>query len=192
MAVTSESVWFEEVNTSLVSYIKSIVKLPNSSGVLVSVPVEIRKPDKDFRIEHYPCISVYNLYSRKDDVRFFSGNVVVSQNEEEKTLVVERGAIPYSLTYQIDFWTTLQTDMDEMTRLWFGAHPDKDFNLSVLDKSGKSRRCYVLQRDNNLVKSDYVEGIKRIFQSSATYVFSVELDEKIQKEVPMITDIVIT
>ena len=58
MPILSESVWFEQVDTALINYIKGIVKLPNSNGVLTSVPVKIRKPDEDFKIEEYPCITL--------------------------------------------------------------------------------------------------------------------------------------
>ena len=63
MTTSSESVWFEQVDTALIDYIKGIVKLPDASGVLTPVPVKVRKPDEDFKIEEYPCITLYNLYS---------------------------------------------------------------------------------------------------------------------------------
>lgn len=182
----SESVWFEQVDTALIDYIKSVVKLPNSKGELVSVPVTVRKPDEDFKVESYPCITIYNLYSVRDEVRYYPDPVVVSRDTEGKTLVQEMAAIPYNLYYQIDFWSRLQSQMNDMTRLWIGHNPDRSFNLSLKDMSGNSRDSFVLLTDD-LKKSDLLDGKDRTFHSMMTYRVWVEIDEKIQKVTPMIT-----
>ena len=136
MPITSESVWFEHVDTALINYIKGIVKLPDKSGNLIPVPVKVRKPDEDFKIEEYPCITLYNLYSVRDEVRYFPDTVVVEKDPINHKLIEEKSAIPYSLFYQIDFWSRLQSQMNDMTRLWLGHHPDRYFNLPVKDLSG--------------------------------------------------------
>lgn len=177
----SESVWFEQVDTALINYIKGIVRLPNDKGVLTPVPVKIRKPDEDFKIEVYPCITLYNLYSVRDEVRYFPDKVVVEIDTEKNTLIEERSAIPYSLYYQLDFWSVQQSQMNDMTRLWLGHHPDRCFNLPVKDMSGKDRSSFVLMTDN-LTKSDFLTESKRTFHSSLTYRVWVELDEKIRNE----------
>ena len=61
MPKTSESVWFEQVDSALISLIQSTVSVYNSQGTLVPVPVKVRKPDEDFKIEEYPCITLYNF-----------------------------------------------------------------------------------------------------------------------------------
>lgn len=188
MPVLSESVWFEQVDTALISYINGIVKLPNSNGVLTPVPVKIRKPDEDFKIEEYPCITLYNLYSVRDDVRFFPDKVVVERDHARNKLIEERGAIPYSLFYQLDFWSTKQSHMNDMTRVWLGHHPDRSFNLPVKDLSGQDRSSFVLMV-NDLVKSDYITENKRTFHSVLTYKVWVEIDERIRSESDMITEI---
>ena len=188
MSVTSESVWFEQVDTALINYIKGIVKLPDNNGVLTSVPVKVRKPDEDFKIEEYPCITIYNLYSVRDDVRYFPDTVVVERDPVTHRVVEEKSAIPYSLFYQIDFWSRLQSQMNDMTRLWLGHHPDKSFNLSVKDLSGNDRDCLVLSTDN-LKKSDFLTDTKRTFHSVLTYKVWVEIDEKIRTEGYLITEI---
>lgn len=184
----SESVWFEQVDTALIDYIQSVVKLEDSMGYLVPVPVSIRKPDEDFKIEAYPCITLYNLYSQRDEVRYFPGSVVVSRDYDASTLVTERGAIPYNLFYQIDFWSRYQTDMNEMTRKWLSYHPDRCFNLPVKDMSGKDRSSFVLMTDD-LKKSDLLENSERLFHSMMTYRVWVELDDNIQTVKPMVSSI---
>ena len=188
MPVTSESVWFEQVDTALINYIKGIVKLPNSNGVLTPVPVKIRKPDEDFKIEEYPCITLYNLYSVRDEERYFPDTVVVERDFDNHKLIEEKSAIPYSLFYQIDFWSRQQSQMNDMTRMWLGHHPDKCFNLPVKDLSGNNRDSLVLMTDD-LKKSDFLTDTKRTFHSVLTYKVWVEIDERIRTEGYLITEI---
>lgn len=186
--MTSESVWFEQVDTALIDYIKSIVKLKDKQGVFKSVPVKVRKPDEDFKIEEYPSITLYNLYSTRDEVRYFPDTVVVARDEDRNKLIEEKSAIPYSLFYQIDFWSRQQSHMNDMTRLWLGYHPDKSFNLPVKDMSGNDRDSFVLMVDD-LKKSDFLTENDRTFHSVLTYRIWVEIDEKIRVESDMITEI---
>lgn len=188
MPVLSESVWFEQVDTALISYIQGIVKLPNSNGILTPVPVKIRKPDEDFKIEEYPCITLYNLYSVRDEVRYFPDKVVVERDPVRNKLIEERGAIPYSLFYQLDFWSTKQSQMNDMTRMWLGYHPDRSFNLPVKDLSGQNRSSFVLMTDD-LRKVDILTDKERTFHSVLTYRVWVEIDEKIRNESDMLTGI---
>lgn len=185
----SESVWFEQVDRAFKEHIESIVKLLNSSGEYVSVPVIIRKPDEDFKVEQYPLISIYNLYSTRDKIRYFPDFLVVSRDEDNHKLTLEKSAIPYSLFYQIDFWSTLQSQMNDMTRLWLGYHPDRNFNLKVEDMSGNERSSLVLLYED-LKKSDLMESTSRIFHSFITYRVWVEIDEKITEDKPMVTAVI--
>lgn len=186
MPVFSESVWFEQVDTALIDYIRGIVKLPNANGILTPVPVKVRKPDEDFKIEEYPCITLYNLYSIRDEVRYCPDMTVVERNFDNNTMVLEKSAIPYSLYYQIDFWSLLQSQMNDMTRMWLGHHPDKGFNLPVKDLSGTPRDSFVLMTDD-LKKSDFLTDNKRTFHSVLTYRVWVEIDEKIRVVESMVT-----
>ena len=188
MPVASQSVWFEQVDTALINYIKGIVKLPNSNGVLTPVPVKVRKPDEDFKIEEYPCITLYNLYSKRDEERYFPDTVVVERDLDNNKIIEERSAIPYSLFYQIDFWSRQQSQMNDMTRMWLGHHPDRCFNLPVKDLSGNNRESFVLMTDD-LKKSDFLTDTKRTFHSVLTYRVWVEIDERIRSEGYLITEI---
>lgn len=188
MTVVSETVWVEQVDIALIDYISNIVKLSNKYGELVSVPVKVRKEDSDFKVEEYPCITLYNLYSIRDQFRYHPDRVVVERDESGRKLVEESGAIPYSLYYQIDFWSRQQSDMNDMTRLWIGHNADRDFNLPVKDMSGKDRSCYVLLVDD-LKKSDFLTESRRTFRSMMTYRIWVEIDERVRIEGDMITEV---
>ena len=188
MPVLSESVWFEQVDRALIDHIQKIILLPNSNGVLTPVPVKVRKPDEDFKIEEYPCITLYNLYSVRDEVRYFPDTVIVEKNPASHRLIEERSAIPYSLFYQIDFWSRQQSQMNDMTRLWLGYHPDRSFNLTVHDASGQLRDCSVFLADD-LKKADHLTQTNRTFHSVLTYKVWVEIDERLRNENYLITEI---
>lgn len=60
----SRSIWFEQVNKGLIAEILNTVKVMDSSGALVSLPeksVTVRKPEDEFKVEMFPCVSIYNL-----------------------------------------------------------------------------------------------------------------------------------
>lgn len=181
--MSSESVWFEQVDTAFIHHIKEIVRLGDSE-----IPVKVRKPDEDFKVESYPSITLYNLYSRRDNIRFFPDEIKVASDVVNHKCILEKGAIPFTLYYQIDFWSRNQSQMNDMTRIWLGHHPDPDFILPVHDVSGNERDCHVLLNDSMLNKSDNISGIERTFHSVLTYKVLVEIDEKIQREVDMITE----
>lgn len=184
----SKSVWFEEVDTALLKKIQSVVKVRDSDGSLVPVPVSVRKPEEDFKIEQYPCMTIYNMYSQFDKIRSDDNiEVVVDRDFDKHTMTLERPAQPYNLYYQIDFWSKYQLDMNQMTRTWL-ASTGRDFNLDVLDMSGEKRSSFVLMTDS-LKKSDLLSGNERIYHSMISYRIYVELDEEIRREESMTSSI---
>lgn len=174
----SESVWFEQVDIAFKKLLQRVIQIDGKP-----VKVVIRKPDEDFNTEDYPLVSIYNLYDRFSKIRYSSEPIVVSNNKEDNSLVLEDPAIPFDLFYQIDFWSTLQTDMNSITRQW-KSFSKSWFNLDVSDMSGIARSCFVLSR-NDFNKSDLMQNGRRLFHSFGTYKVQVELDEKVQNVVPM-------
>lgn len=183
----SESVWFEEVDTALINYIKSVVKIPNRQGELASVPVEVRKPDNDFKVEQYPSMTIYNLYSRYNSFRQGNSDTIKGYDVDKAKILVEKSAVPYDLYYQIDFWSKNITDMNKMTCAWL-SKISRCFNLDVADSGGANRNVFVIRTDA-LKKNDYISGNNRVFHSFITYKIQVELDENIIIEKPMVTDV---
>jgi hypothetical protein len=177
----SESVWFEQVDTALLSFIPSKVVL-NS----VPVAVKVRKPDDDLSREQYPLITFNLLYHKEDTTRMTSEERVYRDKDVANSrITVEKAAIPYVLTYQIDFWSLLQTEIAEMTRQWFESTTNH-FNLPVKDVSGIDRSSSVRQY-GNAGKSDFLNGSDRIFHCFATYKIWVELDANVRDTLPMLT-----
>ena len=183
----SANVWFEEVNTGLLKELKDTIKIKDSNGVLV--PLEdnafvIRKPEEDFKFETFPCISIYNLSYTHDTLRYNDTQVKVGEDRENNIVVMEDSAVPFNLSYQIDFWSKYQTDMDSMTRTWLLKH-FRQFNLGVVDDGGTERSCNCLMQ-GSVVKSDLVLNKERLFHSIIKYLIWVELDDETRYNKPMV------
>lgn len=181
----SESVWYEQVDTAFIKFIRDNIQIDGKP-----VKVKVRKPDEDFNTEDYPLVSIYNLYDRFSRVRYNPEPVVVSRDTELNTLISESPAKPYDLFYQIDFWASLQSDMNSMVKQWKSLF-DFWFNLDVLDESGTPRSCFVISR-NDFNKSDLLQNGKRLFHSFGTYKVQVEIDENTQKTETMVVNPEIT
>lgn len=175
------SIWKEEVETGLIEEIFNTVRVKNSMGVLVPLEdkkkqVLIRKPEEDFKPEKYPCVSIYNTGDKFSPQRY-------NPTKEKKRLpngnfvLVDR-AVPFDLTYQIDFWTKYQSDMNDMTREWL-KHHFRQFNLLVKDDSGEEVyvNCLMIGSPK---KSDLMSGGKRLFHTIISYRIWVEIKDETQ------------
>lgn len=183
----SANVWFEEVNTGLLSEIKDTVRYKNANGVLVALKdnaLVVRKPEEDFKFEVFPCVSIYNLNHRFDALRHNPAPVRVGEDLENKQVILEDPAVPFILDYQIDFWAEYQEDMDCMTRTWLMKH-FRQFNLKVIDDGGVERSCNCLSQRGS-VKSDLVLNGERLFHSIIKLQIWVELDDETRYNKPMV------
>lgn len=184
----SASVWFEEVNTGLVNEILNTVQVisaeDNSKVPISENMVVVRKPEEDFKIEVFPCVSIYNRTSYHDPIRYSPEAVKVGRSIEDRTVTLEDCAIPFNLTYQIDFWARYQVDMDCMTRSWLLKH-FRQFNLPVVDDGGTARTCNCLVQ-GSLVRSDLMENNERLLHSVINLEIWVEIDEQIRYNKPMV------
>ena len=183
----SANVWFEEVNIGLLEEIKNTVRVKNSKGVLRALKDEallIRKPEEDFKLEVFPCVSIYNLSYKHDPVRYNPSPVIIEEDEKNKVVVMEDSAVPFNLDYQIDFWAKYQEDMDCMTRTWLSKH-FRQFNLKVVDDGGVERTCNCLIQ-GSVAKSDLVLNGERLFHSIIKYQIWVELDDETRYNKPMV------
>lgn len=175
--MSSESVWFEEIDTALVKYIRTI--FPNTRVV-------IRRPDMDFNEELYPCISIYAKGYKMNRLRY-NHDIKVKTGIVDDNVIMENPAIPFDIDYQIDFWTTSQNEMNNFTLIWL-SHIDRHINLDVLDKSGNERNI-LFRQNSGIIKSDLLSGDRRIFHTVLEYVAWTELDERIADKIPAIQNI---
>jgi hypothetical protein len=191
MPFENESVWKEQVDEALVLFIQSIIISPENGN---PINVTIRKPDEDFKTEDYPRITVYNIFDQPNNMRrsgmYNNDDILISKDLERYKGFMDAPALTYDLFYQIDFWSVLQSHMNDMTRQWLGKIHSRYFNLDVKDMSGKDRNSFVLQQ-GNLQKADLLNGSERIFRSFITYAVWVELDEAKPYEIPLVKDFIV-
>lgn len=183
----SANVWFEEVNIGLFNEIKNTVKVKDVNGVLVALEddsIIIRKPEEDFKLEKFPCVSIYNLSYGHDPIRYNPSPVVMGKDNENNLLILEDPATPFNLMYQLDFWSRYQTEMDSMTRTWLIKH-FRQFNLKVVDDGGTERTCNCLIQ-GKVTKSDLVLEGERLFHTIIKYLIWVELDDETRYNKPMV------
>lgn len=172
------TVWYDQIDLGLVNYIKSIIQLKDTEENLIPVPVRVRKADEDFKKEDYPMVTIYNLrISRRDEVRYYPFRVPRDLDVDRGKVNMERPAVPYSLLYQIDLWSTLQTDMNKMSAQW-EFEVGRDFNLPVKDSGGILRYAHCLQRGDSFKKIDNLSDGNRVYCTSFTYRIWAEIDEE--------------
>lgn len=189
----SANVWFEEVNIGLINEIKNTVRVRNANGVLVALEdnqIIIRKPEEDFKLEVFPCVSIYNLSYGHDPIRYNPSPVIVGDDKEKNALIMEESATPFNLLYQLDFWSRYQTDMDYMTKKWLMKH-FRQFNLSVIDDGGTERSCNCLIQ-GKATKSDLVLEGERLFHTIIKYLIWVELDDETRYNKPKVDNVLIS
>ena len=175
------SIWKEEVDTGLINEIFNTVRVPNSKGILVPLSskekqVLVRKPEEDFKPEKYPCVSIYNTGDNFSTDRY--NHNIIKKHIEGNVLTYEEGAVPFDLTYNIDFWARYQTDMNSMTKEWLKNH-FRQFNLLVTDDGGNEVYVNCL-RSGNARKSDLMSGGERLFHTIISYRIWVEIKDETQ------------
>lgn len=179
---SSESVWLRQIDSALLELFRGIMS--------DDVNVLIRKPDMDFNKESFPCVSIFNLGYNRDPLRDYPFLVTVGRDDENIRLTRERGAIPYNMHYQIDFWTTLLEDMNRITLKWLSNIPEGYLNLEARDVSGNPHSLF-MRMENNISRADEVEGNKRLFRATFDIKIWTEIDERVQSSVPYIKEVII-
>lgn len=185
----SANVWFEQVDIGLINELKTTVRVLNHEGALVPLEegaVIVRKPEEDFKIETFPCVSIYNTGYSFDPMRYVSEPSVVGRDTSSRTATIEENAVPYNLTYNIDFWARYQTDMNTMTMSFLWRH-FRQFNLSVVDDGGKTRSCNCIISEQPK-KSDLMLNKERLFHTIISCHIWVELDSETRYNVPIVIE----
>ena len=175
------SIWKEEVDTGLINEIFNTVRVPNSKGILVPLSskekqVLIRKPEEDFKPEKYPCVSIYNTGDNFSTDRYNHNKI--KKRLPNGVMRLEDSAVPFDLTYNIDFWSRYQIDMNAMTKEWL-KHHFRQFNLLVTDDVGNEVYVNCL-RSSNARKSDLMSGGERLFHTIISYRIWVEIKDETQ------------
>lgn len=186
----SESVWLDEVDRGLIQELKRSIKIRNQSGEYVSLPDNafvVRKAEEEFKIETFPCVSIFNRSFSHDIIRHLGELYPITIEKSGEKVRVEQQAIPFNLNYQIDFWAKYKEDINDMSFTWLAEH-FRQFNLPVTDKSGVIRSCNVLSK-GSMFNSDITQELERIYHSIGNYLIWVEIDENISYNVDTVKTI---
>ena len=136
----------------------------------------IRKPEEDFKPEKYPCVSIYNTGDNFSSERYNPNKI--KKRMSSGIITLEDSAVPFDLTYNIDFWARYQTDMNAMTKEWLKRH-FRQFNLLVIDDGGNEVYVNCLKVSNPR-KSDLMSGGERLFHTIISYRIWVEIKDETQ------------
>lgn len=174
--------WFEDVDIALLKEIRdSVYYIKNGKRVqLPEKNVIVRKPEEDYKIEVYPCVSIYNLsYSldRQTYYQYAKRGKTTTPSEKEGvagTVSYHGDNIPFKLQYQIDFWARYQSDINEMTKSWLTGHV-RQFNLPIESDEGFSCNCI---QEGNVTKADMLAGLERAFHTIISYSIWVEIEDE--------------
>lgn len=188
----SANVWFEEVERGLKEEILRTVEYLTPAGVKEPVSKEmvfVRDPEEDLREEEIPCVTITPIMNRFDPRRYNPNPVVINRDTKNNTVHMQESAVPFNLTYQIDFWSRYREDMNIMTSSWIKKH-FRQFNLPVVDDGGVVRSSNALIYEN-MRPVDLMKNQKRLYHSIISYVIWVELDDEVGYNVSMVADRVV-
>lgn len=188
----SANVWFEEVERGLKEEILRTVEYLTPAGVKEPVSNEmvfVRDPEEDLREEEIPCVTITPIMNRFDPRRYNPNPVVINRDTKNNTVHMQESAVPFNLTYQIDFWSRYREDMNIMTSSWIKKHFHQ-FNLPVVDDGGVVRSSNALIYEN-MRPVDLMKNQKRLYHSIISYVIWVELDDEVGYNVSMVADRVV-
>ena len=188
----SANVWFEEVERGLKEEILRTVEYLTPAGVKEPVSKEmvfVRDPEEDLREEEIPCVTITPIMNRFDPRRYNPNPVVINRDTKNNTVHMQESAVPFNLTYQIDFWSRYREDMNIMTSSWIKKH-FRQFNLPVVDDGGVVRSSNALIYEN-MRPVDLMRNQKRLYHSIISYVIWVELDDEVGYNVSMVADRVV-
>lgn len=197
----SSSVWKEQIDEALISFISSTIgKVRDSSGAY-NVPVTVipHFPEKEFSIfddgndsiteNSMPTISFYIAISRPNYIKQFSARNLPTLGTKDlvkKTVEVLAPTKPFILQYQLDFWTEYQLHMVDMTLKWEGS-VDSRFLLPVKNADGESLVTPV-SLQGTYAYGTITKKNQRLFRKSYFYNIDAETDEISAVEKPIVID----
>ena len=185
------TIWYEDVDKGFVEEIlKSVKYIDRDTGLPVALPVDniiLTKPEDEYKDEVYPSVHITHLFETHDPNRYNPNQQIVGRNYEENLAQMKDSPVPFSLFYQLDFYSKYQTDINTMTASWLKGH-FRHFNLKVTDSDGDEITINVMVNEN-MKSFDFLEGYERIYRKVISYRIWVELDNEIIYNVPMVKEV---
>lgn len=175
----NRSVWWEEVDRALYEFISKNV-FYKRGGKEIPVPIHFYpiKDESFIKKGLRPGIAIQHLAEVFDNDRYSPEEVVVSN--KDNIAHIEQSAKPFTLQYQIEFMSDLQSDVNYMTRCWHSATGIR-FMLPVKDAEGTQRYSYVYVGRHSKTYIT-VETEERLIRDIIQINVKVELDEGVVRQ----------
>ena len=185
------TIWYEEVDKGFVNEILKCIKcIDRTTGEPVAIPLDniiLTKPEDDYKDEVYPSVHITHLFESHDKIRYNPNQQMISKNFEKNMAQMKDSPVPFSLFFQLDFYSKYQTEINTMTASWLKKH-FRQFNLEVVDSDGDIVTINVMVNET-MKSADFLEGYERIYRRIISYRIWVELDDKIVYNVPMVKEV---
>jgi len=176
------SIWVKEVDTALQALIATTVKAVGSTGALIAVPALVELPEGDFVTAQYPCVTIQHLSSEFRKDKAYWEKIATTVDETTGMITMASPAMPYELTYQIDFWALYREDIASMLRTWLSViYPFS--SLAVLDTDGVAGTVQMCI-EGSINSLDEGQSDERVFRRSVIYRIDAFLDEEATEEAP--------
>lgn len=186
----SESIWSREIEEGLKNFLNTFMLYIRGENKGNPIKVKVRNPDEDFKQESYPIIYLQGLQQKLSTVRYNPySEKVISQDEENNTMVVEEAPIPFDCAYQIDFYSLYASELNTMVQKFLAnTHGGRYFNLPVKDQSGNDWDLFVIRRGGTMTKRDYFDEDTRLFHSTYNFTVQTQLNENIRHTKYLVLD----
>ena len=181
----SHTVWYEEIHRGFIELFGELFHN--------RVPVYVRKPDEDFKVEKFPCIILQVLDTQFSIPRWYKfDSYVVARDKENFRGILDKTPLPFDISYQIDFYAIKQKDLDELNVKWLFKFR-RDLVLPVKCR-GWERDGDTDYEDGVLVlpegrvrRIDQMSGKDRLFRSCHTYNVHAKIEEHNDRvEIPLL------
>lgn len=185
---TVGSIWNRELYTGMRDEIKRYVRYEKQEGEYVPLgdnAIVVRKPDEDFKLEVFPCVSLYIYNQIPNTLRQERSDTILEVHGAKAK--AKKPPVKFDVSMYVDFWGKSQSDIDIMTSSWLAGHY-RQFNLSLLDSEGKQRSVNCL-RNGSIKKSDQLSGDKRLYHTIIPYRMWVEIDSNIVYDKPVVAKV---
>ncbi len=188
----SATIWNREIFAGLQALFADV--FPSLGGK--KVPVVVRKPDEDFKVESYPCIVLQITGSTFSAGRSVKRETVkVSIDKENYTGIIRKTDLPYDLALQIDFYSLSENELDSMIIKWL-SKSRREFVLNVKNRGGDDDDCLVTPSNAtvelNVVRLDEMNGDDRLFRACMNYTVYGRIEEAETEEVPLLRKVDVT
>lgn len=161
----SHTVWNKEIFAGFMDLLHDIF----DNGL----PVVVKKPDEDFKVESYPCVILQATnYKFSVDRWYKYDEYMVARDTENFLGVVDKTPLPFDISVQMDFYSKSQEILEDMTVAWlfrfrrdlllhvrcrgWEREGDSDFEDDVLVlQEGEAKRMDEVQYSDRLFRACY-------------------------------------